>query len=91
MARRWQVSPQRAFDWRRQARRALAAAAAPAGPSFVPLVAETPSPMPGPAASPARTTPAIEVEPAGAVPRVASGTHGDLPTTVLRAIRASAA
>jgi transposase len=38
VARCWQVSPQQVFDWRRQARTALAEATAPAGPSFVPVV-----------------------------------------------------
>lgn len=36
VARRWQVTPQQVFDWRRQARRALAAASASA-PVFIPL------------------------------------------------------
>ena len=89
VARRWQVTPQQVFDWRRQARRALAAATAPAAPAFVPIVAEAPTPEP--AAAPARGTPAIEVRLAGAVVRVAPGTDGELLTTVLRAIRASAA
>jgi transposase len=91
VARRWQVSPQQVFDWRRQARKALAAAAAPPEPALVPIVPETPAPMPEPAASSARPAPAIEVKLAGAVLRVAPGTDVDLLTTVLRAIRASAA
>src|SRR3712207_5917072 len=40
VARRWQISPQQVFDWRRQARKALAAAGAPAEPAFVPIVPE---------------------------------------------------
>jgi transposase len=92
VARRWQVSPQQVFDWRRQARKALAAATAPAEPAFVPIVAETPSPsLPEPVAAAARASPAIEVRLAGAVLRVAPGTDGELLTTVLRAIRASTA
>ena len=91
VARRWQVSPQQVFDWRRQARKALAAATAPAEPAFVPIVAEASGPPPEPAAAPARIAPAIEVKLAGAVLRVAPGTDGELLTTVLRAIRASAA
>ena len=92
VARRWQVSPQQVFDWRRQARKALAAATAPAQPAFVPIVAETPPPSsPEPVAAPARATPAIEVKLAGAVLRVAPGTDGELLTAVLRAIRTSAA
>jgi transposase len=88
VARRWQVSPQQVFDWRRRARKALAAAAAE--PAFVPIVAETPAPLPEPAASPARPTPSIEVKLAGAVLRVPSGIDVDLLTAVLRAVRASA-
>jgi len=92
VARRWQVSPQQVFDWRRQARKALAAATAPAEPAFVPIVAETPPPSsPEPLAAPARATSAIEVKLAGAVLRVAPGTDGELLTAVLRAIRASVA
>jgi transposase len=87
VARRWQVTPQQVFDWRRQARKALAAATAPAEPAFVPIVAEAPAP----ATTPARTTPTIEIKLAGAVMRVGAGTDADLLTTVLRAIRASAA
>lgn len=92
VARRWQVTPQQVFDWRRQARKALAAATAPAEPAFVPIVAETPSSsLPEPVAAPARATPSIEIKLAGAVLRVAPGTDGELLTTVLRAIRASTA
>jgi transposase len=90
VAQRWQVTPQQVFDWRRQARRALAATAL-AEPAFVPIVAEAPVPTPELAAAPARSTPAIEVELAGAVLRVAPGTDGELLTMVLRAIRASTA
>lgn len=91
VARRWQVSPQQVFDWRRQARKALAEAAAPAGPSFVPVVAEPPGPIPDAAASVARQPPPVEVRLAGAVLRIAPGTDEDLLTTVLRAVRGSAA
>jgi transposase len=91
VARRWQVSSQQVFDWRRQARKALAAADAPAEPAFVPIVRETPAPMPELATLPARPAPSIEVKLAGAVLRITPGTDGELLTTVLRAIRASAA
>jgi transposase len=91
VARRWQVSPQQVFDWRRQARKALEAATAPAVPAFVPIVAEPPAPMPEPAASPAPPTTPIEVKLGGAVLRIAPGTDEGLLATVLRAIRASAA
>jgi transposase len=80
------------FDWRRQARKALAAATAPVEPALVPIVAERPAPSSAePVAAPGRATPAIEIKLAGAVLRVAPGTDGELLTTVLRAIRASAA
>ena len=92
VARRWQVSPQQVFDWRRQARKALAAVTAPAEPAFVPIVAETLAPSsPEQVAAPARATAAIEIKVAGAVLRVAPGTDGELLTMVLRAIRSSAA
>lgn len=90
VARRWQVTPQQVFDWRRQARKALAAATALAEPAFVPIVAETPAlSLPEPA--PARATSSIEIKLAGAVLRVAPGTDGELLTMVLRAIRSSTA
>lgn len=86
VARRWQVSPQQVFTWRREMRRA---AVAPL--DFVPIVPATSMPVPDPTtASPARSSPSIEVELAGAVLRVAPGTDGDLLLTVLRAVRASA-
>jgi transposase len=92
VARRWLVSPQQVFDWRRQARKALAAVTAPAEPAFVPIVAETLAPSsPEQVAAPARATAAIEIKVAGAVLRVAPGTDGELLTMVLRAIRSSAA
>ncbi|MCG7354149.1 IS66-like element accessory protein TnpA [Roseomonas mucosa] len=93
VARRWQVSPQQVFDWRRQARKALEATAAPKELAFVPVVAALPVAAPEPAAAtaPARSTASIEVKLAGAVLRVAPGTDMDLLTAVLRAIRTSAA
>jgi transposase len=54
-------------------------------------VPATSVPLPEPPAAPARSSPSIELEVVGAVLRVAPGTDGDLLTTVLRAIRASAA
>ncbi|MBV1800382.1 IS66-like element accessory protein TnpA [Siccirubricoccus sp. G192] len=89
VARRWQVSPQQVFDWRRQARKALAATAAPTELAFVPIVPEPPETAA--AAILARPAAPIEVKLAGAVLRVAPGTDVDLLTAVLRAIRASAA
>jgi transposase len=91
VARRWQVSPQQVFDWRRQARKALAEAAVPAGPGFVPVVTEPSPASPEAATTGARQAPLIEVKLAGAVLRIAPGTDEALLTTVLRAIRTSAA
>jgi transposase len=94
VARRWQVSPQQVFDWRRQARVGSAKAGTPAVPAFVPIVAETPAtapdPAPASATTPVRPPPSIEVKLAGAVLRVPPGTDMELLTAVLRAIRASA-
>ena len=86
VARRWQVSSQQVFTWRREMRRD---AAAPL--TFVPMVPAMPSPASEPMVAPAPSSPAIEVELAGAVLRARPGTDADLLTTVLRAIRASAA
>ena len=87
VARRWQVSSQQVFTWRREMRRA---AVAPLG--FVPIVAETPVSTPETVLpSPPPSPPPIEVEVAGAVLRVTAGTDADLLTMVLRALRASAA
>ena len=93
VAERWQVSRQQVFDWRRQARKALGAAAAVAAsiePAFVPIVPEGSALLAEPTAAPARSTPSIEVKLAGAVLRIAPGTDAELMTAVLRAIRASA-
>ncbi len=97
VARRWHLSSQQVFGWRREVRAGLLAL--PAGqpvaslpvPDFVPIVAE-------PAVSPAALAPAlevacgptIEVEVAGAVVRVPPGMDAGLLTAVLRAVRASA-
>jgi transposase len=91
VARRWQVSPQQVFDWRRQARGALLSATTTAEPSFVPLVAEPPAAPPEAMAAPVCQPSSIEVRLAGAVLRIAPGTDEAMLTTVLRAIRASAA
>jgi transposase-like protein len=48
IARRWQVTPQQVFDWRRQARNALAASMVSAEPVFVPIVPTGPVVMPEP-------------------------------------------
>ncbi len=91
IARRWQVTPQQVFDWRRQARRALAASMVPAEPAFVPIMPMAQLAMSDPAAPPCRSGPRIEVRLAGADLRIAPGTDAALLAMVLRAIRASAA
>jgi transposase len=89
VARRWQVSPQQVFDWRRQARKA--AVVASEFPAFVPIVPEASTCSSGPPIATMRTSPPVEVKLAGAVLRVAAGTDEALLAMVLRAIRASAA
>src|SRR3954453_8874234 len=86
VARRRQVCPQQVFTWRRGMR------VGASGPlDFVPVVPATSMPLPEPTAAPACSSPSIEIDLAGAVLRVAPGTDADLLTTVLRAVRASAA
>ena len=77
VARRWQVCPQQVFAWRREMRRAPAAA-----PDFVPILAAAPG-------AEAMPLPPIEIELAGAVLRIAPGTEAAMLTKVLRAVRAS--
>lgn len=91
IARRWQVTPQQVFDWRRQARKALAATVTPPEPAFVPIVPTGPVVMSAPAAPSCRSGARIEVRLAGAELRIAPGTDAALLTMVLHAIRASAA
>jgi transposase len=90
MARRWQVTPQQVFDWRRQARKALAATMTSADPAFVPIIPMGHVAMSDPAAAPCRSGPRIEVRLAGADLRIAPGTDAALLAMVLRAVRASA-
>jgi transposase len=91
IARRWQVTPQQVFDWRRQMRRALAATATSAEPAFVPMIGMEHVARSDPAAPACRSGPRIEVRLAGAELRIAPGTDAASLTMVLRAIRASAA
>jgi transposase len=78
VARRWQVSPQQVFTWRREMRQVQAL-------TFVPVVAE---PNPSPPVS--ALVPPIELHLAGATLRIPPGTDAALLTLVLRAVRASA-
>src|SRR4051812_19198065 len=59
VARRWQISPQQVFDWRRQARIVAAKATAPAVTDFVPIVPDAPEVAPQPVVptTPSRATP----------------------------------
>jgi len=100
VARRWQLSSQQVFGWRREALAGLLAlpagtpVAGPPVPAFVPILAEpavlpaVPARVPAPEAA---SGPMIEVEVAGAVVRVPAGVDAALLTSVLRAVRASAA
>jgi transposase len=91
VARRWQVSPQQVFGWRRAARLDVTAAATTTSliPGFVPIITEAAAPVTVPRA--ASATPVIEVKLAGAVVRVICGLEDDAQlTAVLRAVRASA-
>ena len=88
VARRWQVCPQQVFGWRREMRRVGSGAA----PNFVPIVAEAPACASQPTSETLPSpVPPIEVKLAGAVLRIVPGTDAALLTTVLRAVRASAA
>ena len=93
VARRWQLSSQQVFGWRRAARLDMSTAPAttsrPMTAGFVPIVTESPPVATVPHAVVA--APLIEVRLAGAVVRVVSGMEDATQlTAVLRAIRASA-
>ena len=89
VARRWQLSSQQVFGWRRAARLAMTTATTTGQitTGFVPIVTEA-----NPAATvPQAAVPVIEVRLAGAVVRVSSGVDDAAQlTVVLRAVRASA-
>jgi transposase len=90
VARRWQLSPQQLFAWRRAARVSMTEKRSGSlAPGFVPIIAED-----VPVAASTRAAPSasvIEVKLAGAVVRVVGGQHdGSQLTAVLRAVRASA-
>ena len=90
VARRWQVCPQQVFGWRREMRLGTSGGSV-AAPDFVPIVSATPASAADPAPLPRSPAPSIEVKLSGAVLRIPAGIDADLLTTVLRAIRASAA
>jgi transposase len=91
VARRWQLSSQQVFGWRRAARHGISTVpvttAGHMASSFVPIVTGSNAITTVPLA----VAPAIEVRLAGAVVRVVSGMDDAAQlTAVLRAIRASA-
>jgi transposase len=95
VARRWQVSSQQVFGWRRATCRAVTTVATKQGqaspPDFVPIMTDVALDAPVQRATPPSAAPAIEVKLAGAVVRVASGMDDAAQlTAVLRAVRASA-
>jgi transposase len=97
VARRWQLSSQQVFGWRREACAGLLALPADGTvaslpvPDFVPILAGPAVSAAAPApAQDAALVPAIEVEMAGAVVRVRPGMDAGLLASVLRAVRASA-
>lgn len=102
VARRWQLSAQQIWGWRRQARSGLlvlpTGTAAPVEPDFVPIVTEEPPETPrarsgseGAAGTVAVQTPVVEICLGEAVIRVARGTDCAWLAKVLRALRASLA
>jgi transposase len=86
VARRWQLSSQQVFTWRREMR---AGATVPL--SFVPIVADETGSVGDAVVRSTAPSPLIEVTLAGAVLRIVPGSDEAMLTTVLRAIRASAA
>lgn len=97
IARRHGLTPQQVFGWRREARRALEAARAPALMGFVPAVVA--EPRSEPAAGPTqrsrrsrRRNPAfgIELEVSGIAVRVGPGASAAQIVAVIRALKASA-
>ena len=96
VARRWQVCRQQIFAWRRELATQVNAGGCgdPAGPAFVPVVAEIPrlartGPMPPPPVA-VSAPPGIEIDVDGTKIRVASGVDTKTLTAVLRAVRAAA-
>lgn len=96
VARRWQICRQQIFAWRRELATQVNAGGCgdPAGPAFVPVVAEIPrpartAPMPPPPVA-VSAPPGIEIDVDGAKIRVASGVDTKTLTAVLRAVRAAA-
>lgn len=96
VARRHGLTPQQVFGWRREARRASAAALA--GAAFVPALVEVPSVLPEPQPCPEprrRRRPSrrsaaegIELEIAGLVVRIGPGASPEAIAAVIHALKA---
>ena len=93
VARRYALSPQQLFAWRRAARRSATAAGA-LGPSFVPAVMVAPEPATRPARRSkrklARDAGIVELEIDGVTVRVGRGVEAKTISAVIRALKAGA-
>ena len=96
IARRYGLTPQQVFGWRRQARRPLVANAETAPSLFVPAVVERSAPAPVPAdregkqpRKAGRSSGLIEVEIDGVTVRVGRGADAKTIAAVIRALKAS--
>jgi transposase len=87
VARRYEISPQHLFAWRKAARTGLVAPPSEEGPMFVPVV--TPGDSSAMAGKP-REGRLIRIEIAGAVVHVERGVDVGFLTDVLRAVKAAA-
>ena len=95
VARRYALSPQQLFAWRRAARQPLAASTAPE-PLFVPAVVTKPPPEPALPSRPARPRKrkardagVIELEIDGIAMRVGGGADAKTVAAVIRALKAT--
>lgn len=87
VARRYEISPQHLFAWRKAARTGLVALPSEEGPTFVPVV--TPGDSSAMAGKP-RESRLIRIEIAGAVVHAERGVDVGFLTDVLRAVKAAA-
>ncbi len=87
VARRYEISPQHLFAWRKAARTGLLTLAVEEGPMFVPVV--TPGDGSAMAGRP-RESRLIKIEIAGAVVHAERGVDPGFLTEVLRAVKAAA-